>query len=245
MHMDTQDNKQPAGKGEGGNDRLAGLAHGDYQARRRHAYGLVRLMKSLRLILPLIVIALLALIYNFAEFRSTAPPAKTAAKSDKDDESSTNALIDPRFESEDAEGRPFTITADKAFHPGDDNDAQSVSMGITGADEIHLQSPLADIGLEEGTWLAIEADRGIYRRAAEKLALHDNVRIFHDSGYELNTSELYVDIAATTARNDLAVTVTGPKGKIEAEGLRADKKAGTLVFQGPARLEMQSDVALP
>jgi hypothetical protein len=237
---------QGFGKEEG--QKLAGLTNPDTQARRRHAYGLARVMKSLRIILPLLVITLLMVIYNYTDFRGTAPQTtKTATKAGKQDEQ-PNALIDPRFESQDAAGRPFTITAEKAYQPDKTSETgdPSQSMGITSADEIHLTKPLADIELKDGdSWLAIEAGRGIYHRKAGKLALYDKVRIFHDSGYELNTSRLHIDTRATTARNDVEVTVTGPKGRIEAQGVRADQKKQKLIFKGPARLEMQSRAILP
>ena len=238
QHSDDQDRQ------EGREEKLAGLINRDHQARRRHAYGLVRLMKSLRVILPVIVILLLALIYNFADFRGQTP-VKTATGEEDTDKSNRNALINPRFESRDAADRPFTITADKAFQPEGQGDEQAQSLTITSADTIHLQAPMGDIALDNGAWLAVKGKRGIYRRDAETLALHDSVHIFHDSGYELRTNALHVDIAQATAHSDVPVTVTGPKGKIDAEGMKADDKAGTVIFHGPARLEMKSDMALP
>lgn len=231
----------------GSNEKLEGLINHDHQARRRHAYGLVRFMKSLRIVLPLLVIALLAAIYNFADFRSQ-PSVKTAKKEDKTGESSSNALINPKFESRDPADRPFTITADKAFQPqdpGDSDDSQTDGMTITQADTIHLDAPLGDIALNDGTWLAVKGKRGIYSRDKKRIVLKEDVHIFHDSGYELRTDALDVDIAQATARSDMPVTVTGPEGQVEAEGLRADEKDGILIFHGPARLEMQSPVTLP
>ncbi len=139
---------------------------------------------------------------------------------------SKNELTNPRFESKDSRGQPFTITAQKAVQ-GQDND------GV-----LELEKPVADILLKSGAWLAISAEHGAYTEEVQSLKLQGDVRLFHDTGYELKTAQLDLDMLEAKAISNQDVYIQGPAGTLTAKGLKGDQTIGKLSFTGPAKLTL-------
>ena len=65
---------------------------------------------------------------------------------------------------------------------------------------VELDSPKADILLEDDTWLVLTAARGIYGRTAEALDLVGSVVLYHDSGYEFLTEKAKIDLDKSACR---------------------------------------------
>ena len=63
----------------------------------------------------------------------------------------TNWLI-RKFQSEDSDNQPYTITADKA------------TQNSENMDKILLDKPVADISLKGGNWVALKAKQGAYNQ---------------------------------------------------------------------------------
>lgn len=183
-------------------------------------------IKRLRLILPIIAAILMAVVFawsnmsdeNIIQAQSPQAP-KIIGK---------NELLNPRFESVDKKNQPYTITAARAVQQE------------TNEDLVVLSEPLADIVLESGNWLAVKADAGEYRQDAQKLKLNGNVEMFHDSGYQMTTTEIHVDLEENKARSDTDVYGQGPGGTLNAKGLRADNVKEELIFTGPAKLVLRN-----
>ena len=205
-------------------DRLSSL-NIEEKRTRHHNKSYSKIIKSLQIALPLIAGALIFILLSWQRV-DTIPNETTI----NDNEQSIrtvgkNELLTPRFESEDDKGNPYTITAQRALQGQSSDD-----------DMILLESPVADIALESGNWLAVKASQSAYRQESQRLFMKGNVEMFHDEGYTLSTEEMDVDMKAGTARTDLDVHVQGPKGQIDAKGLEADRPQGLLIFKGPAKL---------
>ena len=104
------------------------------------------------------------------------------------------------------------------------------------ADEIELTNPKTDITLEDGSWLALTADRGRYFQSRQILDLFGMVNLFHDSGYEFQSTRAHIDLVAGTAEGDQPITGQGPFGELTAEGFRILDKGRTIHFTGKAKL---------
>lgn len=180
-------------------------------------------IRRARIILPLAALSIIAIVFtwNMMGKDAIAPrPAET-----KDGQSITkNELLNPRFDSVDADGQPYSITAAKAVQGENDDKV------------ILLEKPLADLTTKGGSWLAIDADNGAYNQQSQHLLLKGNVNLYHDQGYNLKTAELDVDMDKEYAWSNKAVQAQGPMGLLDAQGLKADAKAKTLIFNGPAKL---------
>lgn len=182
-----------------------------------------KLVQSLRLILPLIAISIIGLLMAWPSVKDTMEPIKQETVLPQTIQK--NELINPRFQSEDSKKQPFTITAARAVQSAHDSEV------------VILEKPMADITLNNGTWIAAEAERGAYRQEVERLLLEGHVKLFHDQGYQLETEKLMVNMKTREAWSDVFVHGQGPAGTLSAQGgLLANEGSGILIFQGPVKL---------
>ncbi len=207
---------------ESSNDRLERLRP---SARSKPSYNprYSKFVRRMRLILPLIALGIVAIIFtwgNMSEesFVSTKDPANAPKSIGK------NELLNPRFESIDEKGQPFTITAKRALQ-GKENDNLVI-----------LEEPVGDMMLEGGSWIAIESDQGAFRQDNQRLLMRGNVRLFHDQGYQMSMEQLNIDMKGNTAWSETPVYGQGPEGTLSAQGLNADSNKEILIFTGPATL---------
>jgi lipopolysaccharide export system protein LptC len=189
-----------------------------------------RFVRSMRLILPLAALGMLVLVMAWPRMEETAKVKPAPPGTVTPPDVGRNELINPRFESQDEQSQPFKITATRAIQNAQDPDL------------VLLQKPMADITLNNGTWLAAEADSGSYRQDAEKLLLEGNVRLFHDKGYEIKTEKLLLDLKTHEAWSDRAVNGQGPAGTLAATGVRVNGDKELLVFTGPVKLVLNRSV---
>ena len=203
------------------NDRLDSLT----QPRRNKGLstGYSRFIRIMRLTLPLLALMIVALLFLWPDMESTIEPVARETIL-PDVPTMQNELVKPRYESQDSDGQPFTITADKA------------SQDPTNPELVLLDNPTADIVLNSGAWVAAKADSAIYEQQSEKLMLRGTVRMFHDGGYTMEADEMRINLKAQEAYSDSKIKVYGPEGTIDAIGLEASGANNTLIFKGPAKM---------
>lgn len=182
----------------------------------------------MRLILPLLAISLIGMVMAWPNVEDTLAPISQEATAPRT--VGQNELINPRFESEDDQRQPFTVTANRAVQSARDPDV------------VILERPVADIILKDGTWLAAEAKQGAWQQNAEKLLLEGNVKLFHDQGYEVKMTKLLINMKDQQAWSDTPVSGHGPAGTLEATGLQAQNTDEKLVFTGPVRLVLNRTI---
>ncbi|MEO5336178.1 MAG: LPS export ABC transporter periplasmic protein LptC [Magnetospirillum sp. WYHS-4] len=141
-------------------------------------------------------------------------------------DSSAPNMLNPRYVGTDKENRPFSITADLA---------RNISPGATTVD---LEMPKADVTMNDGTWLVLTAAEGRYDHIARSLLLAGNVNLFHDTGYEIRTSKVIVDLSEGTAKGPDAVEGQGPFGDMKAEGFQIYDRGTTILLTGRAKVIM-------
>lgn len=209
-------------------DRLSGISPTHRTPNKHAGRGYTLFIRIMRILLPLAAIAILAVVMTWS---SLDKKVETIREEDilPNIEEARNELIKPHFESTDKNNRPFTVTADGARQ--DQNNPALV----------YLDKPMADIMTSDENWLAVRALKGTYEQQTEKLSLNQNVRMFHDNGYTLETEEMRVDMKAQNAFSDVPVRVQGPAGHIVANGLEAYAEKGVLIFKGPAKLILEKN----
>ncbi len=184
-----------------------------------------RFVRSLRLTLPIVALAIVVVLMVWSD-RDTQ--IKAIPRADISPQTVTrNELINPKFQSEDTDSQPYTITADKA------------TQSTSNMDNILLDKPVADISLKGGNWLAIKATEGEYNQKSGVLKLDGSVQMNHDTGYELQSDHMNIDVGQQMVTSDVAVTGHGPAAEISAQGLEADGKTDTVIFKGPATLVLR------
>ena len=70
------------------------------------------------------------------------------------------------------------------------------------------------------------------------LNMKEGVAIFHDSGYELHTEALQINLKQKTAYTSLPVQAQGPLGTIAAQNMSVLDQGNLIVFGGPATLTL-------
>ncbi len=189
----------------------------------RHA----RFVGIMKLVLPLAAAALVALVvtWPYVASRNEAGLRLTFAKQSQDADGQIT-MLNARYVGTDRKAQPFTITAERATQePGS-------------PDRVEFAGINADITLAEGTWLALQSERGRYDRERQVLELLGGVALFSDDGYELRTENVTISLDERTASSDKALHAQGPLGLIEASGFRADDGGKRLRFLGPVRMTL-------
>lgn len=205
----------------GEREKLSGLSRGENRSNTDvHRY--TKLIRSLKIILPLIALCIVAVLFTSNMFEGDALAPK-ALQEDVTPVAGTNQLVNPRFDSVDEKNQPYTITAESAL--------QNLK-----SERIALKKPLADIVLNSGQWIALQSDTGEFNQKTQKLHLDENVRLYHDAGYQFSMQTVDIDLKANTAVSDTHVEGHGPMGTLDAKGLQANGETEQLVFIGPAKL---------
>lgn len=179
-------------------------------------------VRTMRLILPVLALGVVVILMTWKG--DNAPVAPVPRTEISPQTVAQNELINPKFQSEDKNGQPYTITADKATQSAGDMDT------------LQLQKPVADMTLKSGGWVSLKAKGGTYQQRTGNLNLNEDVEIHHDSGYEIHTTKMNIDVKTQKVTSDAPVTGQGPAGDISASGLSVDGNSKTVIFTGPAKL---------
>ena len=131
-----------------------------------------------------------------------------------------------KYDGSDSKGRPFSITAASAVQP----------QG--GDDVINLTQPQADITMEDGSWVALTASKGVYRRKDDMLDLTGNVTMYHDNGMSFRTEAATIDLKGHTAKGDKPVQGQRSDGEIASDGFEVRDNGKTIIFTGRANLKI-------
>jgi lipopolysaccharide export system protein LptC len=139
-------------------------------------------------------------------------------------------IVEASYSGVDAEGRAYKITASEAHR-------------VMGADTIiALEKPKADITMEDGTWLSVNAANGLYNNTAGTLKLTGGVDAFHDSGYEFHLTDADIKVKGREAKTTRPVAIQGPAGTLEAASMTVTDQGQMIVFGGPAKLTLRDKV---
>lgn len=208
----------------GARGRLAGFAERRRRldpaaiARRRLAVTLAKRA------LPLAAFAALALVVLWPQITGMEESLRVAyRKPSITTPTGAARVVEPRFQGTDERGRPYTLSADSALQEA-------------GSDRIRLAQPRGDVTLEDGAWVMLQADAGVFHRDVRVLDLTGNVALFHDSGYEVRTDSAAVDLNAGSSHGDEPVSAQGPAGTLDAVGFSLTDRGDVIVFKGPARM---------
>jgi lipopolysaccharide export system protein LptC len=143
------------------------------------------------------------------------------------------AMIKPKLTGTDDDGNPFTVTADSAVQDG------------RSARRARLNNVQADMTLKDSGWMSATAKAGLVDATAKKLALWGGVSIFSDSGYELHTNEVHVDLANGVARGDHVVMGQGPLGSIRADRFTVDRQNQRIFLMGDVHMTIYAQGTKP
>lgn len=171
-----------------------------------------RLVRGLKIALPLAALALLASILLGSRDRGDLSNLFTA------EELATLGaglkLDNPRFAGVTGKGEAFSVQADWALP---DSAMPTV---------IELERPRGEIVLSDGRKLTGNSRTGRLLRREKILELEGEVVLDSSDGYHLETARMEIDLDGKTALAPGPVAGNGPRGHIEAGSLRAEAASG-------------------
>lgn len=182
------------------------------------------LVKFFKYLLPFAALILVLVVIAWPHLQKESIQLSIGFTSGILDESEEPTMVNPRYTGVDKDSQPFAVTADLANNL------------VMDSAHVELQMPKADIGLKDGSWMAVTAETGVFDRDAKSLDLAGAVNLFHDLGYELNTDAMHINIQARTAESAVPVQGQGPIGDLISEGVRLNNETRVIVFTGKARL---------
>jgi lipopolysaccharide export system protein LptC len=183
-----------------------------------------RLVAWLKWLLPMVAAALVLLVGAWPEIQASLYRLQAAATGIDLRAARDLSMVNARYSGLDRNDRPFSLTADVA--------RQSTAKD----DLVSLVAPKADLALENGAWVALTAQTGLYRSEPQTVELFGDVNLFHDNGMNFRTESAAIDLATGTAEGDEQVEGHGPSGEIVAQGFRILDEGAVVVFKGSARL---------
>ncbi len=187
----------------------------------RNGYSMI--VGILKILLPVLAVALILLVVVWPELSRDGGDFRVRVSDISLDQTDNLTMLNARFEGVDDKNRSYMLTADEATQTAGDENL------------IRLELPKGDITLEDGTWMAVTARNGRYRRDTQMLDLNGEVTLFHDRGFELRTKAAQVDLEAGVARGSEDVEGQGPFGDLEAEGFEVLDRGARVLFTGKSR----------
>ncbi len=192
--------------------------------RRRYSHGYSRFVHMMKYLLPAVAMVLVALVAVWPHLKTKDNSFRIGISALKARETGDPSMVNARYVGSDQNDQLFSITADL------------VKNAMKDAATVELVMPKADITLEDGSWLVLTAETGVFSRAAKTLELSGAVNLFHDSGYEFRTERTTIDLDNGSAVGTEPVKGQGPFGDLSGEGFVVREKGKTIIFTGKARL---------
>lgn len=187
-----------------------------------------RMIRVLQIALPAIVGALIAVLL-FAPFGHRSEIGFMVAKDKIDVATQRLRVVAARYTGSDTSGRAFSLTAADAVQHSN-------------ADPIvRLRDLSALIGLADGP-ATLAADMGQYDPRTERVAIDGPLRFVAADGYRIDTSNVAIDLNASSLSSDHAVNGQLPIGHFSADRLDADLGSRTVRLSGHARLRIDQGI---
>jgi lipopolysaccharide export system protein LptC len=191
---------------------------------RRYSAYYSHVVTLLKLVLPSVAVALVALILLWPQFNPLDQRFRLKPVNVGIEDLENLRMINPRYVGSDSQNQPYMITADRAVQVSGDSNVTD------------LVKPKGDITLNSGTWLSLSAEAGTYRKKDQLLDLEGNVNLFHDGGYEILTKRARINLEKNSAEGNDPVAGQGPDTELTGEGFRVYNRGERVIVTGQSRL---------
>lgn len=135
-----------------------------------------------------------------------------------------NIMASPRYQGVDVHGRPYTVVAHKAVQVDKEN--------------VTMETIKAEITLDSGAWLAMNAGSGHMNIARKQMLLEGGVDAFYEGGYEFRSDHAQVDIQNNSIFGDAPVEGQGPLGTLKADNFSVENHGQVIRFNGSVRMKL-------
>jgi lipopolysaccharide export system protein LptC len=192
--------------------------------RPRHTDRYSRRVALLRRLLPVIGVALLALVAIWPRLVPLLESVRFGFPVIDLREAHELRMLNPRYAGVDRENRPYVVRSAIGRQASNRDDLMS------------LERPRAEMTMHNGALVVVTAATAMYQSQAQLLDLFGDVNLVHENGTRFVTNTAHVDVAADSAAGNDPVTGHGPSGDITAQGFRVVDRGNTIVFTGKSNL---------
>jgi lipopolysaccharide export system protein LptC len=192
--------------------------------RPRHIDRYSRRVTLLKRLLPIIGVALLALVAIWPRLVPLLESVRFGFPVIDLREAHELRMLNPRYAGVDRFNRPYVVTSAIGRQAPNRDDLMS------------LERPRAEMTMHNGALVVVTAATAMYQSQAQLLDLFGDVNLVHENGTRFVTNAAHVDVAADTAAGNDPVTGHGPSGDITAQGFRVVDRGNTIVFTGKSNL---------
>lgn len=200
--------------------KLATLRPRDTSAAKESSVRYSRLVDRLRWVLPVVVLIGLGLLLVWPMWHANTISAVMV-------DNVPNLMVENlNLTGVDERNQPYALTAERAL------------QAVNKTNLVDLEKPKGELSLQNGAWMAAQANQGRLDQKTKRLWLGGQVEIFHDKGYRFVSEEMNVDLAKSTAWGEQPVVIQSDFGKIEGTGFRLLDGGKTLVINGPAKMKL-------
>lgn len=163
-----------------------------------------RLVAWLKILLPLVALALLSTLFLLSRSRDQAAGGLTFAQLDLQERAREELITAPRFSGATRNGHLISFVAKTAKPDPEDGHIA------------HADTLSATIDLTGGAHIAFEAGTAVMNTLEEFADLSGGVTINSSTGYQMQSDTLHTSMAEIAAETFGPVTGTGPPGRIDA-----------------------------
>lgn len=196
-----------------------------------------RLIDGLRIALPVLALALVALAMAWPQvLRSTSKIAMPVFWSEDAGPSDTLSMASPRYAGQTGQDLPYHVTA------------RSASLDPLQTNMIHLDQPSAEIALGSDGDVQMSALNGTYDRDTDRLVLDGGIEVVTSSGYRFATSSARVNLAQGRVHGLQPIEGAGPNATLSADRFEIKDAGDILRFEGRVKVTVlppAEDNALP
>ena len=126
----------------------------------------------------------------------------------------------PKLTGTDDEGNPYVVTAEKAV------------QDVKNLHHVHLTRMEADMTTADGRWMNTTSARGYFDMDAGLLNLEGGIAFYSDSGYELHTEKLDIEMRKGLFHGPVPVNGHGPFGAMSSDRFEFNRVKQALVMTG-------------
>jgi lipopolysaccharide export system protein LptC len=199
----------------------------------RHTDRYTRRVTLLKRVLPVIGVALLALVAIWPRLVPLLESVRFGFPLIDLREAHELRMLNPRYAGVDRENRPYVVTSAIGRQASNRDDLMS------------LERPRAEMTMHNGALVVVTAATAMYQSQAQLLDLFGDVNLVHENGTRFVTNTAHVDVAADSAGGNDPVTGHGPSGDIAAQGFRVLDRGNTIVFTGKSNLLLKGTKPSP
>ena len=184
-----------------------------------------RLLGVLRVVLPLLALALIGLVLAWPQLMRDSGGIGVPTLVPGDGDQPDRLRMDsPRYVGKTRSDRPYEVTA------------RAASFDPLRASIVHLDQPAADIALGDDGDVRLMAESGTYDRDTGRLLLDGGIEVVTSSGFRFVTPSARVNLGQGQIRGWQPIEGEGPAGRLSANRFEIQDAGDVLRFDGRVRV---------